>query len=112
MMPIHTSTLTTLDSGNSCKRGSIRSRESKEVQKVGLFAAKEKCQYEVPLGSELVLFKNPIHYTLGHEEVFSLSEAPGPAQSRVRTPNGWLVGPCGQEMFIHTDGCHLPLEYM
>lgn len=39
--PIPTSALTTLDTGNNCKRGSIKSRESKEVQKPGLFAERE-----------------------------------------------------------------------
>lgn len=38
--------LTTLETGNNCKRGSIRSMESKEVQKLGLFARRENVTVE------------------------------------------------------------------
>lgn len=38
---IPTNPLTTLDTDNNCKRGSVRSRESKEVQKLGLLAGRE-----------------------------------------------------------------------
>lgn len=74
MNPIPTSTLTTLDTGNNCKRGSIRSRESKEVQKPGLFAGRESvslsnCGLKTPP-------LNPTHLSPSHKEVFPVSKGP------------------------------------